>query len=124
MTLITLRQAAVRFELSYYALRRIAAAGLLPEAGQHGDKLVISTDVAQRIRACSAGHGRGGLALAMGSLVHGPRRRADWPCRGLIEPLPRLSRHHAVPGRHPPNRREPLDGQIVPKSARALRPLN
>ncbi|MGW5162360.1 hypothetical protein ACWEPN_43395 [Nonomuraea wenchangensis] len=54
MSLITLRQAAVRFDLSYDALRRIAAAGLLPEAGQHGDKPVISTDVAQRIQARSA----------------------------------------------------------------------
>ncbi|MEU6713922.1 hypothetical protein ABZ897_20825 [Nonomuraea sp. NPDC046802] len=54
MTLITLRQAAVHFNLSYDALRRIAAAGLLPTAGQHGNKLVIPTDVAQRIRARSA----------------------------------------------------------------------
>jgi hypothetical protein len=54
MTLITLRQAAVRFDLPFTALQKIAAAGLLPAAGQHGDKLVIPTDVAQRIRARSA----------------------------------------------------------------------
>ncbi|MEO3886878.1 hypothetical protein [Nonomuraea sp. B5E05] len=54
MTLITLRQAAVRFNLSHDALRRIAAAGLLPAAGQHGNRLVIPTDVAQRIEARSA----------------------------------------------------------------------
>ncbi|MET8984789.1 hypothetical protein ABZW49_05030 [Nonomuraea wenchangensis] len=54
MSLITLRQAAVRFDLSYDSLRRIAAAGLLPEVGHHGDKPVISTDVAQRIQARSA----------------------------------------------------------------------
>ncbi|MGP3961271.1 hypothetical protein ACTWPT_35260 [Nonomuraea sp. 3N208] len=54
MTLITLRQAAVRFNLSYGALQKIAATGLLPAAGQHGGKLVIPTDVAQRIEARSA----------------------------------------------------------------------
>lgn len=51
MTLITLRQAAVRFDLSHDALKKIAAAGLLSAAGQHGDKRVIPTDLARRIRA-------------------------------------------------------------------------
>ncbi|WP_329090392.1 hypothetical protein [Streptosporangium sp. NBC_01469] len=54
MTLITLRQAAVRFNLPFAALQKIAAADLLPAAGRHGDKLVIPTDVAQRIQARSA----------------------------------------------------------------------
>ncbi|MEU4537061.1 hypothetical protein AB0G15_19545 [Streptosporangium sp. NPDC023825] len=54
MTLITLQQAAVHLGLSSPALRKIADAGLLPVAGQHSDKLVIPTDVAQRIRARSA----------------------------------------------------------------------
>ncbi|MEU7990095.1 hypothetical protein AB0B56_35050 [Streptosporangium canum] len=54
MTLITLRQAAVRFNLPYAALQKIAAAGLLPAARQHSEKLVIPTDVAQRIQARSA----------------------------------------------------------------------
>lgn len=54
MSLITLRQAAVRFDLSYNALRKIAAAGLLPLAGHHGDKSLIATDVARQIQARSA----------------------------------------------------------------------
>jgi hypothetical protein len=54
MTLITLRQAAVRFDLPYAALQKIAAAGLFPTAGQHCDKPVIPTDVARRIQARSA----------------------------------------------------------------------
>ncbi|WP_207756618.1 hypothetical protein [Nonomuraea cypriaca] len=54
MTLITLRQAAVRSNLPFAALQKIAAAGLLPADGRHGGKLVIPTDVAQRIGARSA----------------------------------------------------------------------
>ncbi|QYC37692.1 hypothetical protein Nocox_00265 [Nonomuraea coxensis DSM 45129] len=54
MSLITLRQAAERFDLSYDALRRIAAAGLLPDVGPHAGKPVISTDVARRLQARSA----------------------------------------------------------------------
>ncbi|MEV4383377.1 hypothetical protein [Streptosporangium sp. NPDC049644] len=54
MTLIALRQAAVHSNLSLAALQKIAAAGLLPAAGRHGDRLVVPADVAQRIRARSA----------------------------------------------------------------------
>ncbi|MEV4291882.1 hypothetical protein AB0K40_40810 [Nonomuraea bangladeshensis] len=54
MSLISLPQAAERFGLSYDALRRIAAAGLLPEVGRHHDKLVISTDTARQLQDRSA----------------------------------------------------------------------
>ncbi|GAA2210548.1 hypothetical protein GCM10009850_060070 [Nonomuraea monospora] len=67
MTLITLRQAAVRFGLSLDALQRIAAANLLPAASQHGGKLIIPTDVAQRIHARSAADLRHLLPTATGA---------------------------------------------------------
>ncbi|WP_223189616.1 helix-turn-helix domain-containing protein [Nonomuraea terrae] len=51
---LTLRQAAAHLNLSYDALRKITAAGLLPAAGQSGGKVLIPTDVAQRIQARSA----------------------------------------------------------------------
>lgn len=49
MTLITLRQAAARLNLSYAALQKIAAAGLLRATSQHAGKSVIPADVADRI---------------------------------------------------------------------------
>ncbi|MEU3170405.1 hypothetical protein [Streptosporangium sp. NPDC006930] len=54
MTLITLRQAAIHLNLSSTSLQKIAAAGLLPAARQHGGKLVVPADVVQRIQARSA----------------------------------------------------------------------
>ncbi|MGI5158468.1 hypothetical protein [Microbispora sp. CA-102843] len=54
MTLITLRQAAIRFGIPLAALRKIADAGLLPAISRHGDKPVVPSDVARRIAARSA----------------------------------------------------------------------
>ncbi|MGW5265860.1 hypothetical protein ACWEQG_33200 [Microbispora sp. NPDC004025] len=49
MTLITLRQAADRFDISLAAFRIVAAAGLLPVAGHPGATPVIPEDAARRI---------------------------------------------------------------------------
>ncbi|MEN3540768.1 hypothetical protein AAH991_37035 [Microbispora sp. ZYX-F-249] len=49
MTFITLRQAADRFDISLAALRKLAAAGLLPVAGHPGAAQVIPENVARRI---------------------------------------------------------------------------
>ncbi|WP_220504169.1 hypothetical protein [Microbispora sp. H13382] len=49
MTLITLRQAADRFGISLAALRKVAAAGLLPVSGPPGATPVVPEHVARRI---------------------------------------------------------------------------
>ncbi|MEU8059759.1 hypothetical protein [Microbispora bryophytorum] len=54
MTLITLRQAAIRFGTPLAALRKVAAAGLLPAIVRHGGKPVVPSDVARRIATRSA----------------------------------------------------------------------
>ncbi|GII56129.1 hypothetical protein Pth03_45180 [Planotetraspora thailandica] len=51
MTFLTLRQAAIRSDITFAALQKIVSAGLISAATSNGDKPSIPADVAERIRA-------------------------------------------------------------------------
>lgn len=88
MNLISLRQAAIRFDLSYNALQRITAAGLLPSARQHGTTPAIPTEVAQRLAARSAVDLHSLLPSAQGATTMGVLRvDAAKPVSGQDRPF-------------------------------------